>query len=74
MLVIRTKTLCGKPPQEFRINFEEKTIETVGKKFHLVKIEQLGVPYEFVALVYDTYMNTNFYINSEGKIIEMIEE
>ena len=75
MLIIRTETFPGKQPEEYSINFDEKTIITSGgKKFHLVKIEELGVGYTFVALAYDTYSNRNLFITSKGIVLKMTEK
>lgn len=74
MLVIRTEAFSHKLPEEFSIDFNKKTVVKGGQKFHLVKIEELGIGYTFLALVYDTRTNRNLYITSDSKIMTMTEE
>jgi len=75
MLYIRTATFGKVPPKEFEIDFNKNTITTGGKTYNLIKINCIGIPYEFVALVYDADTGRNFYLDSEGKkIVEMKEK
>lgn len=74
MVILRTNPFENQPSEELLVDFGKKTITKGGKKYHLVKVESMGIGFIFVALVYDTYSNRNFYMSSTDKILYMAEK